>query len=105
MVEITLTSRDGVYEVVTARDGVLGGLQLVVNLDLGDWRELLKVIIYVNKKSTRVESMVNSLERDGIDEFGKTTLKVRSESTRETCYHSCNNKIYFTGIWELVDIE
>ncbi|GAA5986211.1 hypothetical protein JCM5350_006542 [Sporobolomyces pararoseus] len=75
MVEITLTDRDGVVEEITARTRVLGGLEVVVNLDLGDWGEFKEMISCINKKSTRVESMGNSVESVGIDKFGKTNLK------------------------------
>ncbi|GAA5993396.1 hypothetical protein JCM5350_002164 [Sporobolomyces pararoseus] len=47
MVEITLTSRDRMYKVGSARAQVLGGLQLGINLDLGVWRELTEMIIYL----------------------------------------------------------
>ncbi|GAA5988529.1 hypothetical protein JCM5350_005378 [Sporobolomyces pararoseus] len=83
--ETTLTGRDRVQEVGRVRDGQLGRLQLVGNLDLGDGGEFKEMISYIydsiNKTSTRVRSTKTSLESIEISKFGKTTLKVRSEST------------------------
>jgi hypothetical protein len=44
-VENTITSRDRVCKVGSARTGELGRLQLVLNLDLGDWREFKEMIL------------------------------------------------------------
>ncbi|GAA5992143.1 hypothetical protein JCM5350_007027 [Sporobolomyces pararoseus] len=96
------------YKVVTTRTGELGGSQLGVNLDLGDWRELSQKIDCtisnnINKSSTRVKSTGNSLKSVEISKFGKTTLKIDTLNLfnflfQKSISSSCNNKIPFTGI-------